>query len=276
MLTDKNTNDIINEMQEFETYDTDKAWNSLKNRMSQSDAKVKMLRARIIFAAASIVLFIGIFAGMFYLKTDKSIYENTTNMPLAVVLPDSSKVYLNVDSKIVLDKNFGKTERRLSLTGIAFFEVTHNKQKPFIINVKNSFVEVTGTSFCINAKSDVEVFVKTGSVKVYNKNKQVSVNAGCAAKILQNNSISVGDNTDVNYLSWKTKKLIFDATPVKKVIADLASTYNCNIVVADSSINNLLLTATFDKISIDEALAGICMALNLHFDKEDNIYILHN
>ena len=275
MLTDNETNDIIDKMREFEIYDTDRAWDSLKNRMLKSDAKVKVLRARVVFAAASIVLFIGVFTIMFYLKNNKSIiYENTANILQEVVLPDSSKIYLNVDSKIVLEKKFGKAERRLSLTGTAFFEVTHNKQIPFIIKAKNSFIEVTGTSFCIDTKNSVAVFVKTGSVKFYNNKKQVSVNAGYVAKLLQNNNISVNYNTDVNYLSWKTQKLIFDATPVKKVIADLTSTYNCNIAVADSSINNLLLTATFNKISIDDAIAGICVALNLHYNKKDNIYIL--
>jgi ferric-dicitrate binding protein FerR (iron transport regulator) len=279
MLTEKQTNDILNKMQDFDTYDSNKAWNKLHKQIAAEAEKVRILRIRTIFAAASIVLFIGIFTGIFYLKTSGNIYENNTNMPLAVILPDSSNVYLNVNSKIILDKNFGKKRRNLKLMGTAFFEVTHNKQNPFTVNTGNNFIEVTGTTFSITANTEnneTEVFVKTGSVKVYNTKQSVSVKSGYIAKVLQDKSLYVKLNNNVNYLSWKTRKLVFEATPLKKAINDISKVYNCKIDTKNIDTENIVITATFDKISIDQVITGVCLALNLHFTKKDNIYILQN
>ena len=69
------------------------------------------------------------------------------------VLPDGTTVYLNTNSKIIFPKRFEKNKREITLKGEAFFEVTKDKNRPFIINVNEAQVEVLGTSFNILSNS---------------------------------------------------------------------------------------------------------------------------
>ena len=86
---------------------------------------------------------------------------------ILVSLPDGSKIYLNRNSEFSYRKNFGKHGRNVKLTGEAFFEISPDVSKPFIIDAGKAKVKVVGTSFNVitnNRESAVEVFVKTGKV----------------------------------------------------------------------------------------------------------------
>ncbi|HLP11919.1 MAG TPA: FecR family protein [Flavobacteriales bacterium] len=84
-----------------------------------------------------------------------------------IVLPDSTHVYLNKNSKITYPEKFNGNERPVYLSGEAFFEVSENKKMPFIIYCAGTKTEVTGTSFNVRGyenEKQVEVSVVTGSV----------------------------------------------------------------------------------------------------------------
>ncbi len=86
-----------------------------------------------------------------------------------VVLPDSTKVYLNAGSSLRFPAAFMGKLRTVMLTGEAYFEVAHNKTKPFHVLTKGQMVEVLGTHFNINAYDDERVIKTTlleGSVRV--------------------------------------------------------------------------------------------------------------
>ncbi|AEV97761.1 hypothetical protein A4D02_16045 [Niastella koreensis] len=92
-------------------------------------------------------------------------------------LTDGTKVWLNAGSSLSYPVNFIGNDRKVTITGEAYFEVAHNTQKPFIVNVNNKEeVTVLGTHFNINAyddESSIRTTLLEGSVKVVNRESAI-------------------------------------------------------------------------------------------------------
>ena len=104
-----------------------------------------------------------------YFSKNITVIAGNDEKNIKVSLPDGSNIYLNRNSKFSYRKNFGEHRRDVKLTGEAFFEISPDASKPFIIDAGKARVKVVGTSFNVitnNTESDVEVFVKTGKVLV--------------------------------------------------------------------------------------------------------------
>jgi ferric-dicitrate binding protein FerR (iron transport regulator) len=281
----KETWKILNKMQEMEQYDTDKAWNSLFGRLNKEELvnrevqPVKRVKFRWSYAvAASLVLLMGL-AGFLFLQNQQSgiSYMNNNVAALTIFLPDGTEVSLNQGAEVKYNKSFGLTDRSISLAGEAFFKVKPNKTLPFIITTQETAVKVLGTSF--NVKSDaqgVEVVVKTGRVEVYrdeNTHEALVLNPGEGA-FSSGAGLVRYQNERENYLAWLDKKLVFKAMPLPQVINDINQAYHTHIELGDSSIQNLVITTTFENNSIDEILESIALALNLEVEKQNKKYLL--
>jgi ferric-dicitrate binding protein FerR (iron transport regulator) len=231
-------------MQEIEQFDTDKAWNKLYSKIEEDEPgvtqqKIKPLRLnRMLAIAASITILMGL-AGL-YLSSQYGFVRITNNSLAAQIeiLPDGSEVLLNANSKITFRKSFGKNTREISLNGEAFFNVSKDQSKPFIVQTQNSFIKVLGTSFNVNAKKDwVEVLVETGRVEVYNNSihsEHVVLLPGDFAQLDGKNKIEKTLNSNENYLSWVNQKLVFQAMPLEQVVSHIMKTYHCTIELADT------------------------------------------
>lgn len=95
---------------------------------------------------------------------------NTSADPLLVNLPDGSKITLEKNTRVSFAKNFTGTHREVYLTGAAFFDVTKNPDKPFLVYSNELVTKVLGTSFRVQAfeqEKNIVVSVKTGRVSVY-------------------------------------------------------------------------------------------------------------
>lgn len=193
-------------------------------------------------------------------------------------LPDGSLISLNTNSELEYSKKFNKKNRTVKLKGEAFFKVEHNPEKPFIINTGELKIEVIGTSFNVNAKSekgDVEVIVETGIVKIYTKkDKSDSVMLYAGDKALFNNTkknIQKIVNENINYLAWKTKKLIFEGDELQIIVNTLNETYNANIVIKNPSIKECILTNTFENQSLESILKVLEATLDLQIKKKGEV-----
>ena len=103
-----------------------------------------------------------------------------------LVLPDGSQVWLNAASALSFPSRFTANERRVTLSGEAYFEIAKDKKRPFKVETGKQVVEVLGTHFNINAYGD-EGFYKTtlleGSVKILSSTDSVIIKPGEQAKI---------------------------------------------------------------------------------------------
>jgi transmembrane sensor len=185
-------------------------------------------------------------------------------------LPDGSLVTLNSSSSVQFPVRFSGNKRGIKLKGEAYFEVTHDKTKPFIIASQNVRIRVLGTSFYVNTNAmngGMEVILSSGKVEIFYENDEsgkVVLHPGERADIsLSRNDITKTVNDDPNYLAWKTHKLIFTGESVDEIVATLNRIYHAKIRIADPALSHCLLTATFDNQSLGSVLKVLCATLNV-------------
>ncbi len=275
----------LDEMQQMQQFDTDKAWNKLYNKITTkgnavySPKKRLVIINKILAMAASVIILIGVVGFLvFEIHYSKVVSVNNSLKAKMVTLPDGSEVYLNANSEIRYPKKFKNSKRTVKIKGEAFFNITKDKKRPFVVQANNAFIKVLGTSYNVNINDQfVEVIVKTGKVEVYSKQSSlphIILLPGERSVFLSNNEIKKYTNSNKNYLGWLNKKLVFKELPLSIVINDIMNTYHCNIELADSAIANLKITSTFDNDSIDDVLESISLAFNLNVVKKEGKYIL--
>ena len=200
------------------------------------------------------------------------------------ILPDGSVVALNSNSKLVFPSNFKGNTREVTIYGEAFFDVKPDASKPFIINAGNAQVKVLGTSFNVKAYPEnetVEVVVATGKVQVsgktgseVNDNVQILLVPGEKGIVTNNGSMPAKmENTNPNYLAWKTHDFVFNEIPLRDVINCLEKTYHVDIEVAQPELNDLKLTAHFENKPIDFVLNVVRLTFNLDLSEENEQFI---
>ncbi|WP_370862569.1 FecR family protein [Parabacteroides faecis] len=255
--------------------DTDKAW-------QQFAAKHQVRRTvsfrRYWMAAASVLLLL-IGFGTYYI-TDRNSPEwvAITTIPgqiKDVYLPDSTLISMAGSSSIRYDaKSYGKERRVVEMKGKAFFKVTRNETRPFSVYTERTEVTVLGTSFQINEQPDgTDVNVMTGKVSfgaTGNETDKVILTAGMSASYsMESKGITLLEEEDLNTLSWKTRQLRFNDTPLEKVIGDLNEYYQVK-VINKAENQNLKLTATFNDLPLEDVLLVINQTLDTRLAPESN------
>jgi hypothetical protein len=169
---------------------------------------------------------------------DSAAIFNTINIPkggqFQVVLSDGSKVWLNSASSLTFPTVFPKNERKVTITGEAYFEVAKNKHVPFRVITGKQTVEVLGTHFNINGYAD-ESAIKTtlveGSVKVSAEEQSAILKPQEQSAILNNKagkiSINTVDTDDV--LAWTTGNFQFEKAEIPLIMRQASRWYNVDI-----------------------------------------------
>ena len=138
-----------------------------------------------------------------------------------VFLADGTHVWLNSDSEILFPGRFSKNNRTVKLEGEAFFEVTANEEKPFLIKTKNHTVKVVGTRFniCEYPESNIiETTLEKGKVKILSGNiikdlfpgEQLSFNTETSEVRISKVDLEI-------YTTWKDGRYVFNDEPIDKI-----------------------------------------------------------
>lgn len=206
-----------------------------------------------------------------------------------VVLPDSSIVRLNGDSRLVVPNHFGTEIRELRLSGEGYFDVRHHEDWPMHIHTpKGVTVKVLGTTFDLSAyenDDNVKLTLIEGRVIMHEEK------TGSEHEVRPNQEISISDirNESVSTLpapptikkadvekntGWVRGELIFDNTPMTEIIKQLERWYGVNIHVVNEDILRYRLTATFSTESITRVLDLIKFSSMLQYEINGNeVYI---
>lgn len=226
--------------------------------------------------AASLLFLIAVASLLYYYGTANTTTHQTAGMRETVTLPDGSQVTLNRNTSLSYDKSFGREIRRVTLEGEAFFDVTSDSQKPFIIITDEAKVQVLGTSFTVNAYDStdhVEVIVQTGIVSLQGKEAADHVQLTAGQKGIYskaNETLTSGTNNDPNFLSWKTQRLVFVENDLSTVIETLEKTYHVDVTISGDVPVSCVVTVTFDKQSLESVLKVLESTLNLKYTINGN------
>jgi len=192
-----------------------------------------------------------------------------------LVLADGTKVWLNASSAIKYPVNFSSDVRKVYLTGEAYFEVTHDSSRPFIVSTDKMEVEVLGTSFDVMAyptEKTVETTLVHGKVHVKTENSSLILQPGMQAQLDKNTSVLEQKQIDTELItSWRDGKYIFHYEDLENVISKLSRWYNIEFSYLNTTKKNLHFSGTLYKYNdIEETLHILELATNVKFKNTGN------
>ncbi|GAB3325873.1 FecR family protein [Larkinella ripae] len=192
------------------------------------------------------------------------------------LLPDGSTVLLNKDSKLTYPERFADNSREVELTGEAFFDVKPDPSKPFRIHVRNTTVQVLGTSFSIRAYSpDVRVAVRTGKVKFSAHDKEVTLVKNEQATFkAANDTLIRALKLDANAMTFRTGQYNFEVEPLSKIIETLNEVYHVDIHLANEQLGRCPFTMSFGTENLEFVLKLTEETTGLHIRKDGDRLIL--
>lgn len=313
--SDLNTN-IYNEIVEDELFkttltsdkwdDNSQAWNQIVSRIQQPAKQFTISRQRFMWiSVAAAVIFLFSVSTLLYqfVHQNKASSEpesytyifSPRGQRTRVVLPDNTKVWLNSESSLKYSTNYNSKYREVIAQGEAFFEVTHNPDKPFYVLANEVKVKVYGTSFNIrafinektieatliegkmsittqvqNGKEQHEVFLKPNEKCIITRDtKYVAVNTPDQAKQEQAAERKPEQNLEVAELViqknidpieekvWKDGKLVFRDQSFGQLAIELERWYDVKIHFQDEKIKQYKFTGSFDKETINQAMEAL-------------------
>ncbi len=267
---------------EIDAIDIDKEWVKMKLEIAQPKnidigRPPKKVQLNWMQIAASVTILILIGSGLIYVFSPSETILASSNIISENKLPDGSIITLNQHSEISFNDDFNKEYREVKLLGEAYFKVQPDKSKPFIVRTGLLSVEVVGTSFYIKNlanSADIEVIVESGTVKLYDQNKNMEsilLNAGESATFNSSSSkISKLVSPDINSISWKTKIFNFENATLEQIIQTLNICYHSNIVIKNTKLSHCSLTVSFNNQSIESILKVLEATIDIQVEKKDN------
>lgn len=270
-------------------FDAAKAWQRVDQRLQNSvftentagrTVSMRWFWRAAAAAAAIIVVMAG--AWLFFHQTGRpqvaltKVTADATNKYLR--LPDSSLVLLRKGATITYSAAFGHSDRLVTLTGDAFFDVARYENIPFRIQTERALIKVLGTSFVVNTTASADrVVVVTGKIMYTDKarpeNKCIVLakeEVSFAGSAFEKKNVN-----DSNYLAWQTGMLRFTNTPLKEVVKELSSYYGATVYLNDTlKTGSVKVTASFREQPLNEVLEEIIVITGLHcHQQQDSVSI---
>lgn len=213
------------------------------------------------------------------IKTMAGQYQTATGEQKRVTLPDGSIVILNSNTSISYQENYNVSDRKIYLSGDAFFKVAKDASKPFSVISGSFSTTALGTSFYVNADSaeDFSVKLLEGKVKINSgKNEETEyLEAGEEVKYPKNNSRFVKQAYDTSYLNkWISGKIIFRKTPVKEAFNILQQWYGVKIIDARINSSDISINGTYENVLLEDILKVISFSLRCQYRYEGNKIII--
>ncbi len=166
-------------------------------------------------------------------------------------LSDGTKVWLNSETMIRYPIQFLKKERIVYVSGEAFFEVSPNKKKPFIIKSGETSIKVLGTSFNFRAYDDesyIQTTLVSGKVGINRNGKTTELRPSEQYNYDKNTGTSGVKKVDVSlFTSWKNGTFVFKSQKLEYILNEIARWYNVNFIYEDAVLKNYVFSGRLRK-----------------------------
>ena len=176
-----------------------------------------------------------------YRGTTKEIEYNTLSNPrgskiITLSLADGSKVWLNAESSLRYPTAFSGNERKVEITGEAYFEVVHNPAMPFVVCKGGTSIRVLGTHFNVKAYDDensLDITLLEGSVSVMNVHsiQPKVIKPGAQAEVGKDGAIELTESVDLNeVMAWKNGLFSFKGADIESIMRQVSRWYNVEVI----------------------------------------------
>ena len=197
-----------------------------------------------------------------------------------VVLPDGSNVWINSGSTLTYDRHFNGKERSVYLQGEAYFEVTENKKRPFIVHTKHITVQALGTSFNVRSyetDSLASAVLLEGKVKVSASGHETILSVNERATFDKRKQTLLADRVEaLNFIEWKNGNIYFSNQTYDEIARALSRIYNVEIQFASEQLRPMRFSGTLGSSGIKNALDILSMTSPMYYEMKDTTIILHH
>lgn len=197
-------------------------------------------------------------------------------------LPDGTRVVLGPLSSVTVAAGYGGTAREVSIRGDAWFDVVHDADRPFTVHAGSATIVDVGTRFAVrsDASAGVAVSVMEGSVSLRAVNtparQGVVLQAGDNGLLKTGGEVVARRGTVVDDdVAWLSGRLVLREATINEVKAAMRSWYGLELRVADPSLANRHITATFKGESADRVLDVLGLVLGAEIERRGDTAIVH-
>jgi len=262
--------DILSEVWNFRLLSdnsNNSLWDSVRRRITVYDNRSKPLfYTTTLFKVAAVFIFILLSNFLVYtysvdLRQNEITYQEIVvprGNRIKIVLPDSTSVWLNNETKLRYASNFSSRNREVELSGEAYFDVHHDAKNPFTVKIGNQNIRVLGTRFSVNAYPEdriIETSLISGSV-IFDSDKKINGESEFRLKpgnsLLydrKNNSITTQKIKSSFYQYWENGVYAFTDEKFENLSVKIKRIFNVELVFQDDFLKNKTYTGT---ISIDD------------------------
>jgi transmembrane sensor len=262
-----------------QSYNLNAEWDLMQKKLP--DFKTKSARSLLFYTyRIAAVLVLGLLLSFSLIYVSRTVGMERVmaeNEPVEVILEDGTEVIVNRNSSLRYSKKADQKERKVYLSGEAWFDVARDTTMPFVIDAGAALVEVLGTSFNVNAYKDnptVEITVESGLVAMSAKEDQkdlIVMKAGSGGSYDKSQrELKLIPTSDPNSISWKTRELFFDATTLQEVVTLVNSVYDSHIVITNEELASCPITVTFRDQTLEAILNVLELTLDLQLTREGN------
>ena len=258
----------------LEHFKADSAWTSISLRLGLGKGKSRAVTIisknnfRLFLVAASVSCLLAIGSLTLWL-TGKTSFKQLVDSTITVAtnegerahifLADSTEVVLNSGSTLQYNGHYNVSDRIVKCRGEAFFNVTTNPEKPFVVQLDKMKIYATGTRFNVFSfgnEDRIETTLEEGAIMVSIKGKEpINVKSGeQVVYFVKSGKVLVHEVAIDTYTSWKENKLRFNDTPFEEVLRRIGRKYNVKFEITNPDLLNLKYTATFIDESIEEVM----------------------
>jgi len=201
-----------------------------------------------------------------------------------IVLGDGTFIRLNSESSLVYPDGFDKDIREVTLIGEAYFEVTKDSLRPFVIRSGDLVTKVLGTSFNIKAYPDnnMEVTVSSGMVQVQPSDEGLN-RLNQQIYLTPNQQVSYNSTTnelkkkevDINqFLAWKNDQIILNKVSMKEASSILERWFNVEIFFENKAIEDCIIRSEYKNENLINILESMKFILGIDYRLEENNRII--
>lgn len=198
-----------------------------------------------------------------------------------VILDDGTLVTLNAGSQLTFPHHFREGEQReVKLLGEAFFEVTHNESRPFIVNTEELQTKVLGTKFNVRCfpKESCQVTLVKGSVLVSHDGQMAYLNPNETVS-LKNEKFLETSPADMDHaLGWLSGEFYFDGQSLRDIMTEIGRWYNLNVVFAEKKyLQEKLHFSANRTVPVYEIVRQLQMIGNARIElkTKENVLLVH-
>ncbi len=192
-----------------------------------------------------------------------------------VVLPDGTKVWLNSDTEIKYSGEYGKKERRISLSGEAYFEVAKDPERRFIVQAGEIQVEALGTAFNVKAyggddKLTASLFEGKLKTSVGGKTLYLEPDQTVCYNRLKHSIVKKKGSAGYDRM-WRNQELVFRGESLEEIAIMLDRLYNVKVKFQTDDIRRYRFSGIIKNNSLENVFELLSLTAPIRYEKRDSI-----